>query len=70
MNVVKQLNRDMETARKLDRASTKRRFSQFTRTASVLDMRPDEERAKAKRLRQAERYEARHGTVGKRSVFA
>lgn len=70
MNVVKKLNRDMETARKLDRASTKRRFSQFTRTASVLDMRPEEERERAKRLRQAERYEARHGTGGKRSVFA
>ena len=70
MNVVKKLNRDMETARKLDRKNTKRRFCEFTRTASVLDMRPQEERERAKRLRQAERYEARHGTGGKRSVFA
>jgi hypothetical protein len=52
------------------RINTRRRFSQFTRTASVLDMRPEEERERAKRLRQAERYEARHGTAGKRSVFA
>lgn len=54
----------------LERSRTKRRFSQFTRTVSVLDMRPDAERERAKRLRQAERYEARHGTSGKRSVFA
>ena len=52
-----------------DRAATKRRFCEFSRTASVLDMRPDEERERAKILRQAERYEARHGTAGKRSVF-
>lgn len=69
MNVVKKLNRDMETARMLDRKNTKWRFCEFTRTASVLDMRPDEERERAKRLRQAERYEARHGTGGKRAVF-
>lgn len=53
----------------LERSRTKRRFSQFTRTVSVLDMRPEAERERAKRLRQAERYEARHGTAGKRSVF-
>lgn len=69
MHTLKKLNRQFEAARKADRATTKRRFSQFTRTASVLDMRPDEERERAKRLRQAERYEARHGTGGKRSVF-
>lgn len=53
----------------LERSRTKLRFSQFTRTVSVLDMRPDAERKRAKRLRDAERYEARHGTGGKRSVF-
>lgn len=52
------------------RISIKRKFCQFVRTASILDMRSEDERARAKRLRQAERYEARHGTVGKRSVFA
>ncbi len=53
----------------LVRSQTKRRFCQFSRTVSVLDMRPDAERKRAKRLRDAERYEARHGTNGKRSVF-
>lgn len=54
----------------INRISNKRKFCQFVRTVSILDMRSEDERARAKRLRQAERYEARHGTVGKRSVFA
>ncbi|AMM44637.1 hypothetical protein [Xanthomonas phage f20-Xaj] len=55
----------------LDRTPPKRRFCQFTRTASVMDLRTTEhDRKLAERKRQAERYEARHGTVGKRSVFA
>lgn len=54
----------------ISRINTKRKFCQFSRTVSVLDMRSEDERAKAKRLRQAERYEARHGTAGKRSVFS
>lgn len=53
----------------ISRINTKRKFCQFSRTVSVLDMRPDAERERAKRLRYAERYEARHGTDGKRSVF-
>lgn len=54
----------------LERTRTKRRFCQFTRTASVIDLRHnEEERRLAERKRQAERYEARHGTNGKRSVF-
>lgn len=55
----------------LERARTKRRFCQFTRTASVMDLRTTEyDRKLAERKRDAERYEARHGTGGKRSVFA
>jgi hypothetical protein len=71
-NLIDNYLNEMKAARvaNSNRATTKRKFSQFTRTASVLDMRPDEERERAKRLRQAERYEARHGTAGKRSVFA
>ncbi|QEG09607.1 hypothetical protein CPT_Pagan_004 [Xanthomonas phage Pagan] len=54
----------------LERTRTKRRFCQFTRTASVMDLRTTEhDRKLAERKRQAERYEARHGTAGKRSVF-
>ncbi|UVB02982.1 hypothetical protein IVIADoCa2_5 [Xanthomonas phage vB_Xar_IVIA-DoCa2] len=55
----------------LERTRTKRRFCQFTRTASVMDLRTTEyDRKLAQRKRDAERYEARHGTAGKRSVFA
>jgi hypothetical protein len=55
----------------LERTRTKRRLCQFTRTASVLDLRQNEhDRKLAKRKRDSERYEARHGTGGKRSVFA
>ncbi|QGH45033.1 hypothetical protein [Bacteriophage Titan-X] len=55
----------------LDRTQRKRRFCQFTRTASVMDLRTTElDRKLAKRKRDAERYEQRHGTAGKRSVFA
>ncbi|UUR56221.1 hypothetical protein pXoo2106_01 [Xanthomonas phage pXoo2106] len=54
----------------LDRTQRKRRFCQFTRTTSVTDLRTTEhDRKLAERKRQAERYEARHGTAGKRSVF-
>ncbi|AHB12149.1 hypothetical protein Prado_01 [Xylella phage Prado] len=54
----------------LERTRTKRRFCQFTRTASVMDLRTTEyDRKLAQRKRDAERYEARHGTAGKRSVF-
>lgn len=77
MNAVKKLSRQLAKAPKLDhplakptRSQLKRKFCQFGRTVSVLDMRPDIERERAKRLRQCERYEARHGTNGKRSVFA
>lgn len=53
-----------------ERIRTKRRFYQFSRTASTLDMRQTEmDRKLAERKRQAERYEQRHGTAGKRSVF-
>lgn len=42
-----------------------------TRTVSVTDLSTAEhDRKLAERKRQAERYEARHGTAGKRSVFA
>ncbi|WAX24205.1 hypothetical protein P4_00047 [Xanthomonas phage P4] len=55
----------------LDRTQRKPRFCQFTRTASVMDPRTTEQDRKlAERKRQAERYEAHHGTAGKRSVFA
>ncbi len=54
----------------LERTRTKRRFFQFTKTASVIDMTTTEhDRKIAERRRQAERYEARHGTGGKRAVF-
>lgn len=54
----------------LERTRTKRRFCQLTRTASVMDLRTTEyDRKLAQRKRDAERYEARHGTGGKRSVF-
>lgn len=54
----------------VERIRCKRRFFQFTRTASVMDLRVTEyERKLAQRKRDAERYEARHGTGGKRSVF-
>lgn len=54
----------------LDRTQRKRRFCQFTKTASVMDLRVNEyDRKIAERRRDAERYEARHGTAGKRSVF-
>ncbi len=54
----------------LDRTQRKRRFCQSTQTESVMDLRTTEhERKLAERKRQAERYEARHGTAGKRSVF-
>ena len=55
----------------LDRTQRKRRFFPFTQTESVMDLRTTEhDRKLAERKRQAERYEARHGTAGKRSVFA
>lgn len=55
----------------LERTHTKRRLCQFTRTASVTDPWTTEyDRKLAKRKRDAERYEQRHGTAGKRSVFA
>lgn len=60
----------MNSNANLERSRTKRRFCQFSRTVSVLDMRPDAERERAKRLRDAGRYEARHGTSGKRAVFS
>lgn len=54
----------------LELTQRKRRFCQFTRTANVMDLRTTEhDRRLAERKRQAERYEARHGTGGKRSVF-
>ena len=53
-----------------ERIRTKRRFYQFSRTAGTLDLRQTElDRKLAERKRQAERYEQRHGTAGKRSVF-
>lgn len=55
----------------LERTRAKRRFCQFTRTASVMDLRtPEYDRKLAERKRQAERYEARNGFAGKRAVFA
>lgn len=61
----------MNTNSNLDRTQRKRRFCQFTRTASVTDLRTAEyDRKLAQRKRDAERYEQRHGTAGKRSVFA
>lgn len=60
----------MHSNANLERSRTKRRFCQFARTASVMDLRTTEyERKLAQRKRDAERYEARHGTAGKRSVF-
>lgn len=60
----------MNTNANVERIRTKRRLFQFTRTASTLDLRQNElERKLAERKRQAERYEQRHGTAGKRSVF-
>lgn len=54
----------------LERTITKRRFCQFSRTASVIDLRATElERKMQQRKRQAERYEQRHGTGGKRAVY-
>lgn len=54
----------------LERSRTKLRFFQFTRSRCVMDLRMNEhEKRLAKRKRDAERYEARHGTGGKRSVF-
>ncbi len=62
----------MHTNANLEPASCiKRRFYQFRRTASTMDLRTTEhDRKLAQRKRQAERYEQRHGTGGKRSVFA
>lgn len=55
----------------LERTLTKRRFCQFSRTASVIDLRQSEYGRKiAKRKRDAERYEARNGFAGKRAVFS
>lgn len=60
----------MNTNANIERTRTKRRFCQFTRMASVMDLRTTEyDRKLAQRKRDAERYEARHGTGGKRSVF-
>ena len=60
----------MHSNANLERTRTKRRFCQFTRTAGVMDLRMSEhDRKLAQRKRDAERYEARHGTAGKRSVF-
>lgn len=60
----------MQGTNHAERIRTKRRFCQFTRTASTLDLRQTEmDRKLAERKRQAERYEQRYGTAGKRSVF-
>lgn len=60
----------MNTNANAERIRTKRRFYQFSRTASTLDLRQTElDRKLAERKRQAERYEQRHGPAGKRSVF-
>lgn len=60
----------MQASTNAGRISTKRKFCQFTRTASVIDLRTTEyDRKIAQRKRQAERYEARHGHAGKRAVF-
>lgn len=60
----------MQGTNQAERIRTKRRLCQFTRTASTLDLRQTElDRKLAERKRQAERYEQRHGTAGKRSVF-
>lgn len=48
------------------RSQIKRRMSQFTRTASVLDLRPDWETRKAR----SERFAKRNKTSGKRAVFS
>jgi hypothetical protein len=47
-------------------AQLKRRLNRFTKTASVMDLRSDEETRKAR----AERFERRNKTSGKRAVFA
>ena len=57
----------MNTNANIERTRTKRRFCQFTKTVSVLDHGVD--RKLAERKRQCQRYEARHGTCGKRAVF-
>lgn len=49
----------MQGSPNAERIRTKRRFCQFSRTASTLDLRLD--RKLARRKRQAERYEQRHG---------
>ena len=60
----------MQGSHNAERIRTKRRFFQFTRTASELDLRQTElDRKLAERKRHAELYELRHGTAGKRSVF-
>lgn len=60
----------MQGSNNAERIRTKRRLFQFTRTVSTLDLRQTElDRKLAERKRQAERYEQRHGTAGKRSVF-
>lgn len=61
----------MQASTNAERMRTKRKFCQFTRTASVIDLRTTEyDRKIAQRKRQAERYEARHGHAGKRAGFA
>jgi hypothetical protein len=53
-----------------NRSHTKRKFCQFTRTSSTLDLRTNEhDRRMAERKRDAERYAARHGFTGKRAEF-
>lgn len=52
-------------ANRESRSQIKRRICQFSRTASILDFRPEE----STRRHRAERYERKHKTNGKRSHF-
>lgn len=57
----------MQTNAQFERRSDiKRKFCQFSKTVSVLDLRSDEETRKAR----AERFERKNKTGGKRAVFA
>lgn len=47
------------------RSQIKRRLCRFTKTASVMDHRPDYMTRKAR----AEKFQAKHRTAGKRSIF-
>ena len=61
----------MQASTNAERIRTKRKFCQFTRTASVIDLRKTEHEKRAEeRKRQMQRYAERNGFAGKRAVFA